>query len=75
MNSDPGADRGKFRYGSALAEQIEFKWQRIWSDQGTFETPNPVGDLAAGSMLDPARKFFVLDMFPYPRRPPSTGRI
>jgi leucyl-tRNA synthetase len=66
MNSEPSADDARFRYGAALAEQIELKWQQIWSDQGTFETPNPVGDLAAGSMLAPARKFFVLDMFPYP---------
>ena len=66
MNSEPSADDAKFRYGAALAEQIELKWQQIWSDQGTFETPNPVGDLAAGGTLDPARKFFVMDMFPYP---------
>src|SRR5215469_6732665 len=66
MNSEPSAGDAKFRYGAALAEHVELKWQQIWSDQGTFEVPNPVGDLAAGSMLDPARKFFVMDMFPYP---------
>jgi leucyl-tRNA synthetase len=66
MNSEPSADDARFRYGAALAEQIELKWQQIWSDQGTFETPNPVGDLAAGSMPAPARKLFVMDMFPYP---------
>ena len=62
----PSADDSKFRYGAALAEQIELKWQQTWSDQGTFETPNPAGGLAAGTRLDPARKFFVMDMFPYP---------
>ena len=66
MNSEPSADDAKFRYGAALAEQIELKWQQIWSEQGTFETPNPVGDLAAGGTLDSALKFFVMDMFPYP---------
>jgi len=66
MNSEPSADDAKFRYGAALAEQVELKWQQIWSDRGTFETPNPVGDLAAGNKLDPERKFFVMDMFPYP---------
>ena len=66
MNSEPSAADAKFRYGAVLAEQIELKWQRIWSDQGIFEVPNPVGDLADGSAPDPARKLFVVDMFPYP---------
>ena len=67
MKFEPSADGdAKFRYSAALAEQIELKWQQNWSDQRTFETPNPVGDLADGSVLDPARKFFVMDMFPYP---------
>jgi leucyl-tRNA synthetase len=66
MNSEPSADDAKFRYSAALAEQIELKWQQIWSDRRTFETPNPAGALAGGMELDPARKFFVMDMFPYP---------
>jgi len=66
MNAEPGADDAKFRYSAALAEQIEMKWQQIWADQRTFETPNPDGDLWTGSVMDPARKFFVMDMFPYP---------
>src|SRR6266567_1483062 len=66
MKFEPSADDAKFRYSAALAEQIELKWQQNWSDQRTFETPNPVGDLADGSVLDPARKLFVMDMFPYP---------
>ncbi|WP_166980666.1 leucine--tRNA ligase [Rhodocaloribacter litoris] len=37
---------------------IEKKWQRYWEDNRTFRTPREV---------DPAkRKFYVLDMFPYP---------
>ena len=66
MNSEPSAADAEFRYGAALASQIEAKWQRIWADQGTFETPNPVGRLSNGTALDPARKFYVIDMFPYP---------
>ncbi len=66
MNSEPSATDAKYRYGAALAAQIEMKWQQIWSDQGTFETPNPVGTLSNGTALDPARKFYVIDMFPYP---------
>ncbi|MCL2581272.1 MAG: leucine--tRNA ligase [Streptosporangiales bacterium] len=66
MNSEPSTDDAKFRYGAALAEQIELKWQQIWSDQGTHQTPNPTGKLAADDTLDPARKLFVMDMFPYP---------
>ena len=54
------------RYDAALASQIEMKWQQIWLDQGTFETPNPVGALSNGTALDPARKLYVIDMFPYP---------
>lgn len=66
MNSEPSVDDANFRYSAALAEQIETKWQQIWAAQGTFEMPNPTGDLSDGSAMDPARKFFVMDMFPYP---------
>ena len=66
MNSEPSATDAEYRYGAALAGQIELKWQQIWSDQGTFEVPNPVGSLANGTRLDPARKFYAIDMFPYP---------
>jgi len=64
--AEPGAVGAAFRYGAALAGQIEMKWQQIWADQGTFEVPNPVGTLSNGAPLDPARKFYVIDMFPYP---------
>jgi leucyl-tRNA synthetase len=43
-------------------DRIEPKWQQVWSEQRTFHAPNP-GDPG----FDPAqRKFYVLDMFPYP---------
>ena len=55
-----------YRYDAERAGQIEAKWQRIWAQQHTFETPNPVGDLSAGPALDRPCKFYVMDMFPYP---------
>ncbi|MCT1426190.1 leucine--tRNA ligase [Corynebacterium sanguinis] len=54
-----------FRYTAAVANEIEQKWQRYWVDNGTFNAPNPVGDLATGGEL-PADKLNVQDMFPYP---------
>ena len=36
------------RYDAALAQQLEAGWQARWEAQGTFHTPNPVGDLSAG---------------------------
>ena len=66
MNSEPSVNNAEFRYSAALASQIEMKWQRIWLDEGVFETPNPTGSLSNGTPLDPARKFYVIDMFPYP---------
>ncbi len=63
------ADGGStpYRYTPQLAAQIEQRWQRHWAEEGTFNTPNPVGDLAAkdGEQLPQDRKF-VQDMFPYP---------
>ncbi|MCT1414665.1 leucine--tRNA ligase [Corynebacterium sanguinis] len=53
------------RYTATLANEIEHKWQAYWRDNGTFEAPNPVGDLATGGEL-PADKLNVQDMFPYP---------
>ncbi|MDN6431956.1 leucine--tRNA ligase [Corynebacterium flavescens] len=55
------------RYTPELANQIEQNWQQYWKDHGTFNAPNPVGDLSAhdGKPL-PADKLNVQDMFPYP---------
>ncbi len=55
-----------FRYTSALASDIERRWQDRWEAEGTFEAPNPVGDLAVPGAELPADKFFIMDMFPYP---------
>ena len=68
-----------YRYTAEMANEIELKWQDCWDKLGTFNAPNPVGDLAgdggatgdseaqgapeAAASADP---FFLLDMFPYP---------
>ncbi|MDK8450607.1 leucine--tRNA ligase [Corynebacterium mastitidis] len=54
------------RYTADLAAQIERSWQRYWEESGTFNAPNPVGDLAAEGAALPEDKLFVQDMFPYP---------
>ena len=51
-----------FRYGAAMANELELRWQGAWDAAGAYRTPNP-GD--AG--FDGSRpKFYCLDMFPYP---------
>jgi leucyl-tRNA synthetase len=47
-----------------MAEEIETRWQDRWDAEGTFEAPNPVGDLAGPET--PREKYFLMDMFPYP---------
>ncbi|MGO1964141.1 MAG: leucine--tRNA ligase [Corynebacterium sp.] len=55
------------RYTPQLAGDIESRWQGYWRDNGTFNAPNPVGDLAEeGADLQGSEKLFVQDMFPYP---------
>jgi leucyl-tRNA synthetase len=61
------ADVPAHRYTSGLAADIEQRWQDRWESEGTFETPNPVGDLAAPAGTElPDDKYFIMDMFPYP---------
>jgi leucyl-tRNA synthetase len=61
------ADTPPFRYGAALAGQIESRWQDRWEAEGTFHVPNPTGPFA-----DPEHpstgggKAYLMDMFPYP---------
>ncbi|MBN9644398.1 leucine--tRNA ligase [Corynebacterium mendelii] len=55
------------RYSPELAGKIEKTWQSYWRDNGTFQAPNPVGDLApADGVQVPDNKLFVQDMFPFP---------
>ncbi|WP_456696370.1 leucine--tRNA ligase [Aeromicrobium sp. P5_D10] len=66
--STPDATTASYRYTSDLAGEIERRWQDRWDAEGTFEAPNPVGDLA-GSESDAqslGEKYFIMDMFPYP---------
>jgi leucyl-tRNA synthetase len=49
-----------FRYGAALAEEIERRWQDRWEREGTFQAPNP------GEPGSERAKVYLLDMFPYP---------
>jgi len=61
------SDTPPYRYTSALARNIELRWQDWWADNGTFETPNPTGPLGNPELAaDRGEKLFVLDMFPYP---------
>ena len=55
-----------YRYTPELAGALENRWQQYWRDNGTFNAPNPVGDLADPDQELPADKLFVQDMFPYP---------
>ena len=50
------------RYNAAEAEA---HWQKVWDERGIFTTPNK--DL---TNRNPAKKYYVLEMFPYP-----SGRI
>ncbi|WP_079170589.1 leucine--tRNA ligase [Mangrovactinospora gilvigrisea] len=54
------------RYTSALAADIERRWQQRWAEDGTFEAANPVGALAGSTPADGRPKRFIMDMFPYP---------
>ncbi|KRC67094.1 leucine--tRNA ligase [Aeromicrobium sp. Root236] len=59
----PDQTPASYRYTSALAGEIEQRWQDRWEAEGTFEAPNPSGDLAGEITGD---KYFIMDMFPYP---------
>ncbi|KUL56507.1 leucine--tRNA ligase [Streptomyces sp. NRRL S-1521] len=58
------------RYTAALAAEIEARWQDFWDAEGTYEAPNPSGDMAARdeaeTVLVGKPKKFIMDMFPYP---------
>ena len=64
---EPAAASGKnlpHRYTSALAEEIEMRWQDWWDEHRTFETPNPSGPLGdPEAVAARGERLFVLDMF------------
>ncbi|EGG49292.1 leucyl-tRNA synthetase [Streptomyces griseoaurantiacus M045] len=49
-----------------MAADIEARWQDFWAAEGTYEAPNPKGDLAGDPALAARPKKFIMDMFPYP---------
>ncbi|MFF5772433.1 leucine--tRNA ligase [Streptomyces californicus] len=54
------------RYTAAMAADIEARWQDFWDAEGTYEAPNPTGDLAGNPEEAAKPKKFIMDMFPYP---------
>ncbi|MFF8842895.1 leucine--tRNA ligase [Streptomyces sp. NPDC015127] len=54
------------RYTAAMAADIEARWQDFWDADGTYEAPNPSGDLAGDPAAAARPKKFIMDMFPYP---------
>ncbi|WP_371792194.1 leucine--tRNA ligase [Streptomyces sp. NBC_01471] len=54
------------RYTAAMAADIEARWQDFWDADGTYDAPNPVGELAGDPALVARPKKFIMDMFPYP---------
>lgn len=54
------------RYTATMAAEIEARWQDFWDAEGTYEAPNPSGDLAGDPELAAKPKKFIMDMFPYP---------
>ncbi|MFJ3903489.1 leucine--tRNA ligase [Streptomyces sp. NPDC090025] len=54
------------RYTATLAADIEARWQDAWDAEGTYEAPNPSGDLAGDAAVAARPKKFIMDMFPYP---------
>ena len=64
-NAD-SANATTYRYTPQLAAEIEKRWQDVWKKQGTFNAPNPKGDLSEPGLQLPEDRMFVQDMFPYP---------
>jgi leucyl-tRNA synthetase len=55
-----GKDAGAIQASSAYPfAEIEAKWQQYWEDHQTFRTPDEIDTSKP--------KYYVLDMFPYPR--------
>ncbi len=44
---------------------FEPKWQKRWLDEKPFKTANPAAGAKSGA-ADKAKKYYILDMFPYP---------
>jgi leucyl-tRNA synthetase len=60
-------DNLPFRYNARIANEIEQRWQQTWAERGTFDAPNPSGELSEGfDRLAGKPHTFIMDMFPYP---------
>ncbi|OKK07903.1 leucyl-tRNA synthetase [Streptomyces sp. CB03234] len=66
MNSAAVESAAPHRYTAAMAADIEARWQDFWDAEGTYEAPNPSGDLAGDPAVVARPKKFIMDMFPYP---------
>ncbi|MEU0716716.1 leucine--tRNA ligase [Streptomyces lavendulocolor] len=66
MNSAAVETAAPHRYTAAMAADIEARWQDFWDAEGTYEAPNPSGDLAGDPDVVARPKKFIMDMFPYP---------
>ncbi|MCP3817672.1 leucine--tRNA ligase [Streptomyces sp. A3M-1-3] len=66
MNSAATEVAAAHRYTAAMAADIEARWQDFWDAEGTYEAPNPSGDLAGDAEVAARPKKFIMDMFPYP---------
>ncbi|PZS13343.1 MAG: leucine--tRNA ligase [Pseudonocardiales bacterium] len=67
LAADNAADIPPYRYTAALADTIETSWQDRWEREGTFNAPNPTGELSEGFDRVAIRSHaYILDMFPYP---------
>ncbi|ORT61826.1 leucine--tRNA ligase [Streptomyces sp. CB03238] len=66
MNSAAVEAAAPHRYTAAMAADIEARWQDFWDAEGTYEAPNPSGDLAGDPAVVARPKKFIMDMFPYP---------
>ncbi|MEV0036514.1 leucine--tRNA ligase [Streptomyces sp. NPDC050804] len=65
-NSAAAEQTAPHRYTAAMAADIEARWQDFWDAEGTYEAPNPTGDLAGDPAVVAEPKKFIMDMFPYP---------
>jgi hypothetical protein len=65
--ADPADDVPPFRYTAELAQTIETGWQHRWADEGTYNAPNPQGELSEGfDRVAIGPHAYIMDMFPYP---------
>ena len=55
-SAQPDSDAPPYRYTAELASRIESSWQQNWARLGTFNVPNPVGDLAPDGWRRGARR-------------------